>query len=477
MDWQEFVEIEARKHGLSPDEEATLLAALPSENAHISQKTLAAQLQTTLPNVKKRLGKIYQKFGHNCPNLEPQKGAGKLKILRNYLTSKYYKPGHITSVNPTPELSYPPEFKALIEEKTRNFCGRQFVFHEFEKFMRENPCGYFTVVADAGMGKSAIAAKYVSDNFAPCYFIVLVERRNTPEQFLQNIRQQLIQRYALQNAEADDLPTLLAKVAEKLTETEQLAIVVDALDEVDQDPGDNLLHLPTTLPKGVYFLLTRRPYNLEKKRLVLSPEVPETQLDLSASEYEELNEADIKQYIRFVIEKDPEHGEALKQWMQQRQIPPPQFIDCVAEKSQNNFMYLRYVLPAIAKGQYDNLELTDLPEGLEGYYQQHWVRMKMETEPRELMTIVLFILVEISTQIPSEMMAGIAEKDEYEVQKVLDEWVEYLSKREIEGECCYSIYHTSFLDFLKQKRELKKTRKLFKKVNGQIAKYLVKKMA
>jgi hypothetical protein len=59
------------------------------------------------------------------------------------------------------------------------------------------------------------------------------------------------------------------------------------------------------------------------------------------------------------------------------------------------------------------------------------------------------------------------------VQKALDEeWVEYLTKKEKDGELCYSFYHASFLDFLKSKRELQSTRKLFQEVNQRIADYL-----
>ena len=53
----------------------------------------------------------------------------------------------------------------------------------------------------------------------------------------------------------------------KLSENQKLIIVVDALDEVEQEGSINLLDFPKNLPDGVYLLLTRRPYNLENKRL------------------------------------------------------------------------------------------------------------------------------------------------------------------------------------------------------------------
>jgi hypothetical protein len=322
------------------------------------------------------------------------------------------------------------------------------------------------------MGKSAIAAKFVSDYEFPCYFNIRAEGRNKPDLFLKSIRQQLINRYWLQKAEEADLPTLLQKASEELSAGERLVIVVDALDEVEQEPGGNLLYLPNTLPNGVYFLLTRRPYNLENKRLSWSSDVPQKELDLR-KEYLELNREDIKEYI-WSFMNNPKHQNALKKWSEDRSIAPKEFVDQVAAKSENNFMYLRYVLPEIARGCYNDLTLTKLPDGLQDYYQVHWVRMGMEDKPQENKVIILFILVEICRPIPCEMIAAIAQQEPWEVEKVLKEWVEYLKTPEIKGRTCYTIYHASFLDFLKHKRELGSTRKLFKDVNQSIVNFFRK---
>ena len=375
------------------------------------------------------------------------------------------------------ENSLPPEFESLIAEKIKTFCGRRFVFKAFQDFIKENPHGYFTIIGDAGMGKSSIVAKYVSEHKSPCYFNILVERRNRPELFLKNIRRQLIDRYQLLNSEDADLPTLLARVAAQLSWSERLVIAVDALDEVEQEPGENLLHLPTTLPNNVYFLLTRRPYNLGKKRLSVSPGVPVKELDLRDEKYADFNQDDIKEYIRIGLNTDPDSKDGLRNWNQNCSISDTSFVKQLASKSDNNFMYLRYVLPAIAKGDYNDLSLKQLPDGLQEYYQNHWVRMGMEAKPGQLMEIVLYILLEIGTPIPCEMIAGIAGVDECEVAQVLDEWVEYLKKQQVDGEICYTIYHASFLDFLKAKREMDSKRKIFKEVNQQIAEYLEKGMA
>jgi NACHT domain len=372
---------------------------------------------------------------------------------------------------------YPEEFKPLINEKTRSFCGRKFVFKAVAEFLTNNSNGYFTVIGDAGMGKSAIAAKYVSRYKSPCYFNVRAEGRDRPEQFLDSLRQQLIKRYQLDNAGKADLPTLLEKTSKKLLPNERLVIVVDALDEVEQEPGDNLLYLPTALPERVYFLLTRRPYTQEKKRLSVSPGVPVQELDLRSIHYKHLSREDVKEYIRLFLHDDPDYKYDLQKWIRERSITDEAFIEQVAEKSENNFMYLRYVLPGIARGCYKDLTLKQLPDGLQDYYQQHWVQMGMDTAPNEKKVIILFILVEIGTPIPSEMVSDIAEQDIYEVEEVLKDWVEYLKQQKIDEEMCYGIYHASFLDFLKEKRVLDSKRKLFKEVNQRIVDYWDREMA
>ncbi|MEH1816829.1 MAG: AAA family ATPase [Nostoc sp.] len=352
---------------------------------------------------------------------------------------------------------YPDEFKALIEEKTKVFCGRVFVFKEFDDFRKKHTKGYFTVIGDAGMGKSAIAAKSVLKYKAICYFNIRAEGRNTPDQFLQSIRQQLINRYQLENAENDNLPTLLTKVNEKLATGEPLVIVVDALDEVEQPGSGNLLDLPKNLPKRIYFLLTRRRYAQNEKRL-LTEEVPEQQLDLTANDYEIWNQKDVKEYISTFINDEPEHH-GLKAWIQKRNIQPPYFIEQVAQRSENNFMYLYYVLPSIARGDYQDLSLEELPEKLQGYYEQHWKQMEMDTPDKRTNAIILCVLVEVGKPISCKSIARITGRDEYDVLELLNKWLEFLRKQKQNQEDYYSIYHQSFADFLRNQPSLKREKK------------------
>jgi hypothetical protein len=387
---------------------------------------------------------------------------------------------------------YPKEFKALISEKTRLFCGRDFVFKAIIDFVKKEKKGYFTVIGDAGMGKSAIAAQFVLFYKCPCYFNVFAEGRNKPEKFLASIRQQLIKRYSLQNADNADLSTLLQKASEAL-KGQQLVIVVDALDEVEQEGNGNLLDLPQNLPDQVYFLLTRRPYNQDQKRL--SVNTPYIELNLKDEESQndikeylhlflKMSKDDIRQWIQQLIKnpkkaENPEEIIELNEWIQ-RQNPPinqTDFIDKLAEKSQNNFMYLRYVLPAIATGKYNDLSLKGLPQGLEDYYTTHWQRMKMDNDDNDINVKILFILVVRGDAISSNMIADILDEDISPVEAILGEWVEYVTPKKVQEEdeekTYYSIYHRSFLEFLQNQPRLdkNKNKRRFKEVSQKFYKY------
>lgn len=429
------------------------------KEAGLTQQSLADKAKVSVDTIKRLLGT------KECPN-----GIDRWSI-ENVAKELGLKPTDIVDAKDWNDRSlsppYPMEFKSFIEEKISRFCGRKWVFAAFDRFLEKNNNGYFSIVGDAGMGKSSIAAKYVSDNNPICYFNVQAEGRNRVERFLESVRQQLIERYHLENAERDDLVELLAKASPILKEGDRLVIVVDALDEVEEDfKASNILNLPTTLPEKVYFLLTRRPYTSSQKRLFVSVATEELSLSNDADDkIAKMNRDDVKEYIRLFL-KDPEYRETLGQWIENRQISEEDFVELLAEKSENNFMYLRYVLPAIAQGDYNDLSLKDLPEGLIQYYEQHWVRMGMAGESRENATI-LFVLVKAGKAISCESIAEAIGRDENEVLEVLEEWWGFLKKTLLEAEECYAIYHQSFADFLEQKPAIKRAAKLLSDNNDR----------
>ncbi|BAY80500.1 hypothetical protein NIES25_69880 (plasmid) [Nostoc linckia NIES-25] len=364
-------------------------------------------------------------------------------------------------------------FQLLIADKTEGFVGRQYVFSEIADFIDNQPNGYFTIEADPGIGKSAILAKYVQDNNCIAHFNVR-SGINSAADFLESVCQQFINRYNLPypslppNATQDGrfLEGLLNEVSSKLGEGEKLVIAIDALDEVDlatQKDGTNILYLPPYLPQGVYFLLTRR-------RVTLPFVVHAPQYFLNLMEYKEQSRGDVQEYIRRVTERSK-----LLAWIDKQQMSVEEFINQLADKSENNFIYLRYVLPQIEQGFYQDLSITELPTGLEGYYEDHWRRMGMNAKPLPHTKLkIIYIMGEIHQPVSRSLISEYAEEKELTVQDVLNEWEQFLHKQLIEKQTCYSIYHASFLDFLHRKDIVQAAGVEIRKINAMIADVLWK---
>jgi hypothetical protein len=70
---------------------------------------------------------------------------------------------------------------------------------------------------------------------------------------------------------------------------------------------------------------------------------------------------------------------------------------------------------------------------------------------------VLNILVLQEQLISAEAIAQMIDEDEYEVEEVLENWIEFLQQQRIDGEIRYSFYHSSFRDWLGRQLNLDNT--------------------
>ncbi|MFM6255786.1 MAG: hypothetical protein ACKPEQ_42760, partial [Dolichospermum sp.] len=193
-------------------------------------------------------------------------------------------------------------------------------------------------------------------------------------------------------------------------------------------------------------------------RLSLSPNTPTDELDLRDDQYTQLSSDDVRKYIPLFIEEDKEYGENLRQWIQVRNIDQVHFVDIVAAKSENNFMYLRYVLEAIAEGFYQDEKLEELPAGLQGYYESHWRIMGMTKKPlpKDKIKIIYFICF-AEEAISDDLIAEHSKQSKLKVLEVLRDWTQFLQiqKQENNQPNLYRFYHESFRDFL-QKQDIVK---------------------
>jgi hypothetical protein len=401
-----------------------------------------------------------------------------------------------TPRSPTPinTASYPIEFQQLIREKSENFVGREFVFAAINGFLHKCDRGYFTLIGAPGSGKSAILAKYVTCNPQVIYYNAQVEGKNRADQFLATLCTQLMKGVGLEEwqegSEEAVLPDkvtsggwflteLLQEISDafggshsdhRLKPNQRLIVAIDALDAVDlnnQPTDSNLFYLPRYLPPRVYFLLTRRPFLRERAGLLI--EAPS--IILTLEDYPQQNQEDVQAYIRQSLTLPPPQDEGELEQPNVTRLAGEKLIQQLTVKSENNFMYLSQILPAIARGLYSEpLQDERLPPGLEAYYQSHWQRMKGE----ELSSVELGVLRTlvtpqnsfdsrlpplqtsgisadaVSEAIPAGLIAQILDEDEYDVEAVLFNWVEFLRRQPIDGEIYYSFYHSSFHHWLRQ---------------------------
>src|SRR5262249_23345463 len=134
------------------------------------------------------------------------------------------------------------EFAALIEERTRNFVGREYVFAAIDEAIGSDdfPSGYVVVQGEPGIGKTAIIGQLVKTRGYVHHFNVAPLGIRSPQSFLSNICAQIIVRYGLSHAalpaEATQDGGFLARLlSEAADEPENLPIIVavDALDEAE----------------------------------------------------------------------------------------------------------------------------------------------------------------------------------------------------------------------------------------------------
>jgi Swt1-like HEPN len=399
-----------------------------------------------------------------------QAGAESQAIELDQLKEKFRQDWHLRSQGVNSGFS--PEARALrtlISEKTAGFVGREFVFTSINEFLASQPNGYFIIEADPGVGKTALLAEYVRRQQCVAHFNIRSQGINRADQFLENVCQQLINIYKLPystlppdfSRDGKFLAKLLEEVSVILKPKQRLVIAIDALDEVDtrDHSGGNLLYLPATLPAKVYFVLTQRSIPI-----ALSTNSPLQRFPLM----QYVNES--RQDVQAFLQQRIENSLVIQAWVAQQQHTVEDFITELAQRSENNFMYLRYVLSELDRGTYQDTSLAGLPQGLESYYEDHWRRMGMTepSRPRHKVKIV-YVLAELKEPISRSLIAEFAQEDALTVQEVLDRWREFLREESIEGQTCYSIYHASFSDFLYRKDIVQAAGDLLNQVKRQIS--------
>ena len=360
---------------------------------------------------------------------------------------------------------YAYDFSELINTITSEFVGREFVFQRLEEFQQRNPCGYLRIAADAGLGKTVIAAEVAHRYKAPAFFTNANQNLARSDQCLNHLSAELIARLSLAYDHIPDragenplfLGQVLAEAAQKASGP--LWIVVDALDEADKTSrGQNTLLLPGHLPHGVYFLLTHRPGEYPLATDARTP-VGEYTIAWDAP----AQKTDIRTYLRSQAAK-PAIQRALA--MATPPISEERFITVLEEASEGNFQYLDYVNSDIAdiasrEPGFVPLNLDTLPKGLKGYYEQFWShiapapeedRREVWEEWEQIYRPVIAFLGAAREPVTAEWLAALVGCPERTIrERVLRRWQRFLHQDQEQR--TWRVVHRSFTDFVAEKMD------------------------
>ena len=318
----------------------------------------------------------------------------------------------------------------------RGFVGREFIFQRLQEFQQRNPCGYLRVVADAGLGKTALAAEVARRLNAVAFFANASRGLTRTDQCLNHLAVELIARFGLAH---DHLPAragedsaflgrVLAEAAAKVGGP--LWLVVDALDESDPlGPGRNPLLLPDRLPRRVFMLVTHRPGDIS-----IATDTGTANEEYRIASNDTTQQDDIAIYLRQVAER-PEIRRARE--ATNPRITVDRFVSVLQQKSEGNFKYLDYVLADIAAREpgFDPLDLNALPSGLPGYYEQFWRQMEQVRDQEGwadwngLYRPVIACLAAAREPVPAAWLAAILGRPSEEIEeRALRRWRRFLGQ-------------------------------------------------
>jgi hypothetical protein len=358
------------------------------------------------------------------------------------------------------------DFRPLIDNRTRGFVGRNFVFEGIDAILADRekfPSGYIVVRGEPGVGKTALVSELVKRRGYLHHFNVVQENITSAATFLANACAQLIVRYDLPHTElppratADSgfLKQMLAEAAAR-ADGQRVVLLVDALDEAEVAAvaagrrKANRLMLPRDLPEGVVLIVTSREMVADE----LDVDLRQT-IDIEDNDPRNLD--DVSEYIRRFVGDSTGMSERVREWGG----TDVEFVSALTAKSQGNFMYVKHVLRDIRAGRISRAtidRLDHLPTGLKEYYASHWDAMRRYDEDvfERLFEPVVFHLAVVREPVSVEQLAEWTHLRPAEVRRVVEAWREFLNEeRRLEGPA-YRVYHTSFQDFLSERVDLRR---------------------
>jgi WD40 repeat protein len=269
-----------------------------------------------------------------------------------------------------------------------HFTGREWLIRQIDKFIATRRRGYVIIQAEAGVGKSSLAAHLVWTRPWLHHFTRLPGGRS-PEAARKSLAAQLIARWRLEEyAPEGILPSsadrvdwfdrLLHSAAQRRDvqePDEPIVLVIDGLDEAEASAASDAalpLGLPASLPDRVYAVVTSR-FGIDRSLHAVRNPADWQQIEVDGID----NLGDMRRFIDDVTDpssSDRQLADVLKAsgvdlaWLRRT----------LAERCGGVWIYLRYVLDEIRDGMREAGQVDRLPADLAGYYAQQIERWRDE---------------------------------------------------------------------------------------------------
>ena len=386
-------------------------------------------------------------------------------------------------------------FTSDIARLTEKFTGRQWVFDDIDRWLRESEERFFILTGEPGVGKSAIAAKLIQQRQAQqdlaAYHFCIARQISTiePDNVLFSLAAQLINFFpdyaealvntikplhlsvdveinigtlkdsVVQGVVIENLHTQHPKKSFDIILRQTLSalpnppkkpilILIDSLDEaVTYSEEDNLVRLfsqVNDLPSWVRLMFTSR---LDERR-VLSHFKTLKPYHYHLDELSKKSLEDIHTYVDERVKTASVQGQ-----LQKYKVASTDLVEQLTKLSKGNFLYIKVLLDDIASGgqPLDKENLNKLPKSLGEFY-HNFLERRVEAEWEGKYQLIFKILTVTKVPITEDELANLVRSKEFGktelgqrlkvVQQFLDMTLDEWGKR------TYALFHQSLQDYL-----------------------------
>jgi len=359
----------------------------------------------------------------------------------------------------------PFDFADYLFTKRRDFCGREWLFEEIERW-RAGPGRQraLLIISDPGIGKSSIVAQLIHANPGGqvlAHHCCQFRSRETlrPGRLIRSLAAQIASQLEGYAASLDD-PKVEAALGEGRCQEDPFSafeegilgplhalhappggaryILIDALDEaLALQEGPSLVSLLAArldrLPGWLRVVATTR-------------KDPEVLRQLSGLRAEEIrandphNLDDIERFLAIRLGQG-----VLQERLSDCGLPVQEAMSRLRDKSGGNFLWVEQALLGLESGTYDFARLEALPPGLTGLYTAFFDRQFPDeaayAPARQVLEVIAAALEPLTA---AEIAAATGLDHDYELAPLLDRLAAYLPERDGRR----AVFHKSFADWL-----------------------------